>query len=84
MLSLCTDFNPHRQLQHLQERMDTQTHEIKLTSGTHAGTEVPVDKMTSRQTHTDRGKQSHQVADTPTHRHTRGPLDTEDKQALTI
>lgn len=35
VLSLCTDFNPHRQLHHLQERMNTQTHEIKLTAGTH-------------------------------------------------
>ena len=29
--SLCTDFNPHGQLQHLQGHMDTETHEIKLT-----------------------------------------------------
>lgn len=82
VLSLCTDFNPHRQLHHLQERMNTQTHKIKLTAGTHTGTEVPVDKVTDVQA--DTRKQSHQMADIPTCRHTRGSLGTEDKQTPTI
>lgn len=46
------------------------------------GTEMPTDIMTSRQTNTQ--KYNSQVIENLTHSHTHRPLDTKDKQALTI
>ena len=55
MLSLCTDFNPHRQLQHLQERMATTD---------------PQNQADIRHTHWHRGARRQNDIQADTHRHT--------------